>query len=128
MVYYDSWDAFEKAAADLFASAADKARYTIKYRNSDAALILKVTDDATCVQIRTEKLDDIKRIAHLHRQLAQSASHRAQAIKGLAPIFPKREEPEAQPAAKVKAGSGITKQPHQQQGRGKKKTHGRKRR
>ncbi|KAJ2081521.1 Signal recognition particle protein [Coemansia sp. RSA 988] len=124
MVYYDSWDAFEKAAADLFASAADKARYTIKYRNSDAALTLKVTDDTTCVQIRTEKLDDVKRIAHLHRQLAQSTSHRVQAIKGLAPIFPKREKHEDQPAAKVKAGSGIAKQ---QQGRGKKKTHGRRR-
>ncbi|KAJ2618010.1 Signal recognition particle protein [Coemansia sp. RSA 1365] len=125
MVYYDSWDAFETAAVELFSSAANKARYTIKYRNSDAALILKVTDDATCVQIRTEKLDDIRRIANLHRQLAQSTSHRAQEVKGLAPMFPKREKPEAQPASKVKAGSGIVKQ--QQQSRGKKKTHGKKR-
>ncbi|PIA14930.1 SRP9-domain-containing protein, partial [Coemansia reversa NRRL 1564] len=125
MVYYDNWDAFETAAVDLFSSAANKARYTVKYRNSDAALILKVTDDATCVQLRTEKLDDIRKIAHLHRQLAQTTSHRAQEIKGLAPMFPKREKPEAQSAAKVKSGSGVAKQ--QQQSRGKKKAHGKKR-
>ncbi|KAJ1642548.1 Signal recognition particle protein [Coemansia erecta] len=88
MVYHNSWDAFEKAAENIYAGAPDCARYTIKYRNCDSALVLKVTDNASCVKLRTEKLEDIKRIAHLHRKLAQSASNRVAAIKTLSPIFP----------------------------------------
>ncbi|KAJ2574402.1 hypothetical protein GGH95_003911 [Coemansia sp. RSA 1836] len=88
MVFYDSWETFEKAATDVYAGAADKTRYTIKYRNCDTALVLKVTDDCTCVQMRTERLGDIKKIAHLHRLLAQTTSNRSTPIKELAPIFP----------------------------------------
>ncbi|KAJ2012324.1 Signal recognition particle protein [Coemansia sp. RSA 2671] len=88
MVFYDSWESFEKAAAAVYAGAAGKTRYTIKYRNCDAALVLKVTDDCTCVQMRTERLSDIKKIAHLHRMLAQATSNRSEPIKELAPIFP----------------------------------------
>ncbi|KAJ1867003.1 hypothetical protein LPJ57_005919 [Coemansia sp. RSA 486] len=97
MVYYNSWDAFEKAAEDIYAGAPDCARYSIKYRNCDAALVLKVTDNASCAKLRTEKLEDLKKIAHLHRKLAHAASNRAEPIKDLSPIFP--ESPKAEPAA-----------------------------
>ncbi|KAJ1999510.1 hypothetical protein GGI04_004545 [Coemansia thaxteri] len=88
MVFYDSWETFERAAAEVYAGAAGKARYSVKYRNCDGALVLKVTDDCTCVQMRTERLGDLKKIAHIHRLLARSASNRPAAIKDLAPIFP----------------------------------------
>ncbi|KAJ2453052.1 Signal recognition particle protein [Coemansia sp. RSA 2336] len=116
MVYYSNWDEFEQAASALFASAADKARYTIKYCNSDSQLVLKVTDDATSVQMRTQRLKDIKRIASLHRKICQTASHRAETIKALAPRFPRSEKTE-----KVgKDASAIGKQP-KKKSRGKKK-------
>ncbi|KAJ2827788.1 hypothetical protein FBU31_003080 [Coemansia sp. 'formosensis'] len=134
MVFYDSWESFEKAAADVYAGAADKTRYTIKYRNCDTALVLKVTDDCTCVQMRTERLGDIKKIAHLHRKFAQAASNRPEPIKELAPIFPVSLAKSEVPAKKAKTGGGSepAKQqtPQQQQtaagpskkkGRGKKK-------
>ncbi|KAJ2767604.1 hypothetical protein GGI18_005764 [Coemansia linderi] len=38
--------------------------------------------------MRTERLSDIKKIAHLHRMLAQATSNRSEPIKELAPIFP----------------------------------------
>ncbi|KAJ2502023.1 Signal recognition particle protein [Coemansia sp. RSA 1972] len=123
MVYYSDWDSFEKAASELFASAADKARYTIKYRNCDAALVLKVTDDATCVQLRTGRLGDIKKIARLHRHLCQSTSLRAEKLKSRQPEFPSVQTPEkASATEKVssKAGGAVSKQP--------KKTRGKKRR
>ncbi|KAJ1932222.1 hypothetical protein FBU59_006447, partial [Linderina macrospora] len=100
--------------SSLYASAPGRARYTVKYRNCDSQLTLKVTDDATCVQYRTERLDDIKRIAGLHRILAQTTSQRQQDIKELSPIVPvtqKAEEPKEQ---------------QQQQG-GKKRGRGKKR-
>ncbi|KAJ2783720.1 hypothetical protein H4R18_001558 [Coemansia javaensis] len=105
MVFHDSWDAFERAAADLFASAPDRARYSIKYRNCEAALVLKVTDDASVVQLRTTRLDDLRRIARLHRTLAGATSHRAGAVKELAPVFAKAAAP-SDPAAHVRGGVG----------------------
>ncbi|ORX71204.1 SRP9-domain-containing protein [Linderina pennispora] len=96
MTYYTDWESFETAASSLYASAPRQARYTVKYRNCDSQLMLKVTDDATCVQYRTERLDDIRRMARLHRILAQTASQRQQDIKELSPIVPvtqKQEEP-----------------------------------
>ncbi|KAJ2302336.1 Signal recognition particle protein [Coemansia sp. RSA 2706] len=122
MVYYSDWDTFERAASELFASAADRARYTIKYRNCDAALVLKVTDDATCVQIRTERLDDIKRIARLHRQLCLSASHRTEAIKALPPKYSQATKPEAPAAStKVSKSSGAVSKSAKKKPRGKKR-------
>ncbi|KAJ2555460.1 hypothetical protein EV175_002259 [Coemansia sp. RSA 1933] len=99
MVFYGNWDAFSKAAADIYAGSPDKARYTVKYRNCDGMLVLKVTDDVTCAQMRTERLEDIKKITKLYRILAQSASHRAQEIKNLPPVYPeiKKDEPVAVP-------------------------------
>ncbi|KAJ2847105.1 Signal recognition particle protein [Coemansia brasiliensis] len=123
MVYYSSWDEFEKAASALFASAADKARYTIKYCNRDSQLVLKVTDDATSVQMRTQRLDDIKRIASLHRKICQTTSHRTETIKALAPRFPRPEKTEKQRATSEKVSkdaNAIGKQT-------KKKSRGKKR-
>ncbi|KAJ2161305.1 Signal recognition particle protein [Coemansia sp. RSA 552] len=119
MVYYSNWEAFEKAATEVFANAPGKARYTVKYRNCDAALVLKITDDATCVQMRTEKLDDIKRIARIQRRLGQIAANRASGIKEMSPIFPKKAEA-AEAAGSPAKGAGSGKQQ-----RGKKTRSGR---
>ncbi|KAJ2805573.1 Signal recognition particle protein, partial [Coemansia helicoidea] len=110
MVFHDSWESFEAAAAGLFAAAPDRTRYSLKYRNADAALVLKVTDNATCAQLRTSKLDDIQQIARLHRKLAELASGRAGAVKELPPAFPERESA-SNSAARVKSGSGVVKKP-----------------
>ncbi|KAJ2776246.1 Signal recognition particle protein [Coemansia interrupta] len=122
MVYYDSWEQFETAAAGVYAASPDQARYTVKYRNTTASLVLKVTDDTTCVQLHTERLDDIKRIAHLHRILAQAAANRSAPVRALKPAFPETPR-EEKPAA--------GKKPQQQQStaanQGKKKGKGRKR-
>ncbi|KAJ1724990.1 Signal recognition particle protein [Coemansia erecta] len=117
MVYYDSWDQFETAAAGIYAASPAQARYTVKYRNSTADLLLKVTDNTTCVQLRTERLDDIKRIAHLHRILAQAASNREAPVRALKPVFPEtpREEKPAAAAASASANQGKKK------GKGKKR-------
>ncbi|KAJ1897414.1 hypothetical protein LPJ81_004541, partial [Coemansia sp. IMI 209127] len=103
MVFYGNWDSFIKVAADIYAGSPDKARYTVKYRNCDGMLVLKVTDDVTCAQMRTERLDDIKKISKLYRTLAQSASHRTQEIKELPPVFPETKL-DAPAAKKAKTG------------------------
>ncbi|KAJ2400376.1 hypothetical protein GGI23_002072 [Coemansia sp. RSA 2559] len=125
MVFHGNWDSFIKAAADIYAGSPDKARYTVKYRNCDGMLVLKVTDDVTCAQMRTERLDDIKRISKLYRTLAQSASHRTQEIKELPPVFPetKLDAPAAKKPKTELSNSVPEKQQQQQQqptGRGKK--------
>ncbi|KAJ1667290.1 hypothetical protein IW140_001747 [Coemansia sp. RSA 1813] len=132
MVFYGNWDSFTKAAADICAGSPDKARYTVKYRNCDGMLVLKVTDDVTCAQMRTERLGDIKKITKLYRILAQSTSHCTKDIRELPPVFPetKKDEPAAKKAKSDPSNSVAEKQQQQQQqksaGRGK-KTRGRRR-
>lgn len=44
-MYIEFWDSFQQQAKDLFSSRPQHTRYVLKYRNRDAKLVLKVTDD-----------------------------------------------------------------------------------
>ena len=35
-------------------------RYTVKYRHTDGKVVLKVTDDTTCLKFKTDQAQDVK--------------------------------------------------------------------
>jgi len=43
-----------------------QARYSVTYRHSDCALVLKVTDDKVCLKHKTSLQNDVKKIEKYH--------------------------------------------------------------
>jgi len=62
MTFIKSWEDFERAAEKLYLANPMKVRYTMKYRHKDGALVLKFTDDAVCLQYKTEIQQDLRKI------------------------------------------------------------------
>eukprot|EP01054_Gregarina_sp_Poly1_P001152 Gregarina_sp_Poly_1__1151@NODE_1280_length_4510_cov_54_898267_g867_i0_p2_GENE_NODE_1280_length_4510_cov_54_898267_g867_i0NODE_1280_length_4510_cov_54_898267_g867_i0_p2_ORF_typecomplete_len128_score12_71SRP921/PF05486_12/3_3e17SRP921/PF05486_12/4_9e03PB1/PF00564_24/0_078_NODE_1280_length_4510_cov_54_898267_g867_i0501884 len=62
MVYIQNWSEFEAAVRSLYLEEPHKTRYEIKYRPSDGDVIVKVTDDRTCLQFRARNAQHIRRI------------------------------------------------------------------
>ncbi|GAV02759.1 hypothetical protein RvY_13285 [Ramazzottius varieornatus] len=61
MVNIVSWDEFSKQAEELYLSDPSKARFTMKFREADAAVVLKMTDDAKCLKYLGTTSRDVKR-------------------------------------------------------------------
>ncbi|KAI3435566.1 hypothetical protein D9Q98_001631 [Chlorella vulgaris] len=66
-MYIENWDSFYVQAVDLYHNSPLKTRFTTKYRHCDGKLILKVTDDATCLQYKTDQQADLKKIEKLSK-------------------------------------------------------------
>ncbi|XP_055346915.1 signal recognition particle 9 kDa protein-like [Paramacrobiotus metropolitanus] len=61
MVNIVSWDDFSKRAEELYLADPGRVRFTIKYRESDGEVILKMTDDKTCLKYHGTTSRDVKR-------------------------------------------------------------------
>ncbi|KAG7460896.1 hypothetical protein MATL_G00203800 [Megalops atlanticus] len=66
MPYYQAWDEFSRAAEKLYLTDPMKVRVVLKYRHCDGNLCMKVTDDAVCLQYKTDQAQDVKKIEKLH--------------------------------------------------------------
>ncbi|KAG2467635.1 signal recognition particle 9 kDa protein [Erpetoichthys calabaricus] len=69
MPFFQTWDEFTRAAEKLYLKDPMKVRVVLKYRHCDGNLCLKVTDDAVCLQYKTDQAQDVKRIEKFHGQL-----------------------------------------------------------
>eukprot|EP00386_Alphamonas_edax_P009968 GDKI01032540.1.p2 GENE.GDKI01032540.1~~GDKI01032540.1.p2 ORF type:complete len:113 (-),score=38.11 GDKI01032540.1:195-533(-) len=65
MVYLEDFDEFQDAAQKLFTERPRNTRFEVKYRHSDAKLVVKVTDDKVCLKYRTDQQSDAKRVDKL---------------------------------------------------------------
>ncbi|CAG8621151.1 6917_t:CDS:2, partial [Paraglomus occultum] len=54
MVYISTWPEFQKAVEDLYLNAPGQTRYVVDYSHKTGFLVLKVTDDRTCLKYKTE--------------------------------------------------------------------------
>ncbi|XP_065567021.1 signal recognition particle 9 kDa protein-like [Artemia franciscana] len=74
MPAYKDWKEFERLAETLYLQNPSKVRYTIKYAHDNGMVIVKVTDDATCLKFETDSNEDMKKIdkfmANLTRHMA----------------------------------------------------------
>mmetsp|Transcript_760 Transcript_760/g.1991 ORF Transcript_760/g.1991 Transcript_760/m.1991 type:complete len:114 (+) Transcript_760:99-440(+) len=66
MVYLEDWDAFFAEAEKMFLSHPMETRYVMKYRHCDGKIVLKVTNDKTCLKFQTDQASDIKRLDKLN--------------------------------------------------------------
>ncbi|XP_035215269.1 signal recognition particle 9 kDa protein-like isoform X1 [Stegodyphus dumicola] len=69
MPYCSTWEEFAKAAERLYITDPMKVRFTMKYRHCDGKLIIKITDNHTCLMYLTEHTQDVKKIEKLTSQL-----------------------------------------------------------
>ncbi|KAL3144335.1 hypothetical protein ABBQ32_004095 [Trebouxia sp. C0010 RCD-2024] len=65
-MYIQDWDTFAEQAEALYRSDPLKVRYVLKYRHCDGKAVLKVTDDKTALQYKTDQVADVKKIEKLN--------------------------------------------------------------
>lgn len=63
MVFVESVDSFVEQAEALYKANPLKARYVIKYSHCKGKLTLKVTDDRTTVQYKTDQQSDLRKVS-----------------------------------------------------------------
>jgi len=62
MVLVESLDSFVEQAEALYKQNPLKSRYVIKYSHCKGKLSLKVTDDRTSVQYKTDQQTDLRKV------------------------------------------------------------------
>ncbi|XP_076057371.1 signal recognition particle 9 kDa protein-like isoform X2 [Oratosquilla oratoria] len=65
MVYLENFEDFEKAAERLYLSSPDRTRCTMKYDHANCCLKVKVTDDFSCLQFKTDSQQELKKLEKL---------------------------------------------------------------
>lgn len=65
MVYVSDFETFMAEAEDLYRSSPLDTRYNIKYRHCDGKLVLKVTNNRTCLLYKTDQQQDLKKLERI---------------------------------------------------------------
>ncbi|TCD64856.1 hypothetical protein EIP91_003560 [Steccherinum ochraceum] len=76
MVYISSWQEYQEAAEALYEKSPNKARYVVKWRASEGKLVLKITDDTTCIKFKTHSSVFLNRFEALNLSLMQKMQNR----------------------------------------------------
>ncbi|KAG9325088.1 hypothetical protein KVV02_008560 [Mortierella alpina] len=124
MVNIHQWDEFQKAAEELYSLSPSRTRYVAKYRHVEGKLVLKVTDDRTCLKYKTDQMQDLNKFERLNRSLMAKMHNRipsATSAEAVASGVPSAPTP-SQPAATTTISSPAL----QQGGGGKAKKNKRK--
>ncbi|KAF9924220.1 hypothetical protein FBU30_005782 [Linnemannia zychae] len=79
MVNIHQWDEFQKAAEELYLLSPKTTRYVAKYRHVEGKLVLKVTDDRTCLKYKTDQMQDLNKFERLNRSLMAKMHNRVPA-------------------------------------------------
>ncbi|KAF8646219.1 hypothetical protein AX16_007360 [Volvariella volvacea WC 439] len=131
MVYIHSWQAYQDAAEALYEKSPDKARYCVKWKSSEGKLVLKITDDTTCIKFKTYSSIFLNRFEALNLSLMQKMTNKRQLPPAVSSgpasqPTPTEEAPASQasaptasavtPSASAPSGGGVKKK-----GKGKKK-------
>ncbi|CCL98826.1 uncharacterized protein FIBRA_00831 [Fibroporia radiculosa] len=71
MVFIASWQEFQDAAEALYEKSPNTTRYCVKWRASEGKLVLKITDDTTCLKFKTFSSVFLNRFEALNLSLMQ---------------------------------------------------------
>ncbi|KAF8883886.1 signal recognition particle, SRP9/SRP14 subunit [Gymnopilus junonius] len=71
MVYIHSWQEFQDAAESLYSKSPNNARYCVKWKSSEGKLVLKITDNTTCIKFKTNSSIFLNRFESLNQSLMQ---------------------------------------------------------
>lgn len=69
MPYLKSWEEFAKKAERLYISNPIKCRLVMKYRHNDGKLVVKITDNDTCLMYLAEYSQEVKKVEKLNSHL-----------------------------------------------------------
>ncbi|KAF8630105.1 hypothetical protein AX17_005501 [Amanita inopinata Kibby_2008] len=76
MVYIHSWQEYQDAAEVLYAKSPNKARYCVKWNSSEGKLVLKITDDTSCIKFKTYSSIFLNRFEALNLSLMQKMQNK----------------------------------------------------
>ncbi|KAH6908674.1 signal recognition particle, SRP9/SRP14 subunit [Coprinopsis sp. MPI-PUGE-AT-0042] len=76
MVYIHSWQEFQDAAEALYTKSPNQARYCVKWKSSEGKLVLKITDDVTCLKFKTYSSIFLNRFESLNLSLIEKMQNR----------------------------------------------------
>ncbi|RDB18142.1 Signal recognition particle protein [Hypsizygus marmoreus] len=76
MVYIHSWQEYQDAAEALYAKSPNTARYCVKWRSSEGKLVLKITDNTTCIKFKTYSSIFLNRFEALNLSLMQKMQNK----------------------------------------------------
>ncbi|GAA5911885.1 uncharacterized protein JCM6883_000722 [Sporobolomyces salmoneus] len=90
-MYFTNWDRFVSSCYALCDSSPIQPRYCLRWKPSLGLLVIKVTDDVTCIKFKTRSTVFLNRFDVFNRQLLERFQNRQQ----------KKPLPSAVPAAGV---------------------------
>ncbi|TFK26960.1 signal recognition particle, SRP9/SRP14 subunit, partial [Coprinopsis marcescibilis] len=76
MVYIQSWHEFQDAAEALYSKSPNQTRYCVKWKESDGKLVLKITDNTTCLKFKTFSSIFLNRFESLNLSLIEKMQNR----------------------------------------------------
>jgi signal recognition particle subunit SRP9 len=68
-MYLETLESFMVQAEELYRANPLQCRYTLKYRDTEGKLVAKLTDNVTCLQFKTDKQADLKKLEQLNSKL-----------------------------------------------------------
>ncbi|KAJ7930598.1 signal recognition particle, SRP9/SRP14 subunit [Mycena leptocephala] len=95
MVYIHAWQEYQDAAEALYAKSPNTTRYCVKWKASEGKLVLKITDNTTCIKFKTYSSIFLNRFEALNLSLMEKMQNR------------RKVEPPAVPAPAVPTPSGV---------------------
>ncbi|CAN8073582.1 unnamed protein product [Agarophyton chilense] len=69
MVFITQWDEFAVSSERLCLASPLKTRFSFKYRAQDGVFVVKVTDDRTCLQYKSNQKSDLRKMETLNMRL-----------------------------------------------------------
>lgn len=93
-MFIDSWDSFLQQARELFIAEPIRTRYCIKYRHCDGNFVVKVTDDRTCLQFKSDQQVDLKKLEALNNIMFAGMSKGPEAADESVPDQAEQQQPQ----------------------------------
>jgi len=76
MVYINSWQEFQEAAESLYEKSPRDTRYCVKWRATEGRLVLKITDNTTCLKYKTHSSIFLNRFEALNLNLMRKMQNK----------------------------------------------------
>jgi len=76
MVYISSWQDYQEAAEALYTKSPNDTRFCVKWKSSEGKLVLKITDNTTCIKFKTYSSIFLNRFEALNLSLMQKMQNR----------------------------------------------------
>jgi len=122
-MYLSNWQEFQEAAENLYEKSPRTARYCVKWRGAEGRLVLKISDNTTCLKYKTHSSIFLNRFEALNLSLMRKMQNRRPApTPSEAPV----PDGGATAVSKAPAVSGVTPSAGGPAGGGVKKKKGKK--